>query len=170
VEPPAYPLRQQLDEMPGGRAGAQAEPHAGPNELEGAGGGGAFLGLDVHHDRPRRLEWRMSFIGKPVPTFPGHALTGDARVSSLVPSTRIAGFARVLRSPAGGSPRRALPSRRMPASDRAWFPPPWSSISTARWSTPRPISSPPSTSSLPARACRRFPMRPPATWSAAARG
>ena len=43
-----HPLAQQLDEMPRRRAGAEAEPHAGANEIERAGGSGTFLGFNVH--------------------------------------------------------------------------------------------------------------------------
>ena len=41
----------KLDEMPRRRAGAKAEPHAGANEIERAGGGGSFLGFDIHGHR-----------------------------------------------------------------------------------------------------------------------
>ncbi len=48
VEAGAHALAQQLDEMPRGRAGAEPEPHARAHEFDRAGGGGTFLGLDVH--------------------------------------------------------------------------------------------------------------------------
>ncbi len=44
-KPAAHPLGQQLDEMPRGRAGAEAEPHARPHEFERAGGGGYVSAL-----------------------------------------------------------------------------------------------------------------------------
>ena len=47
--------RQKLDEMLGGRAGAEAKPHARTHEVDGAGGGGTFLGIDIHRDRGDRL-------------------------------------------------------------------------------------------------------------------
>ncbi len=43
VEAAAHTLAEQFDEMLGGRAGAEAEPHARAHEFEGPGGGGAFL-------------------------------------------------------------------------------------------------------------------------------
>ncbi len=48
VEPGAHALTQELDEMLGGRAGAEAEPHARTHEFERAGGGGTFLSVDIH--------------------------------------------------------------------------------------------------------------------------
>jgi hypothetical protein len=41
--------------MLGGRAAAEAKPHARTHEVEGAGGGCAFLGIDIHRDRGGRL-------------------------------------------------------------------------------------------------------------------
>ncbi len=49
---------KQLDEMPRRRAGAQAEPHAGPDEFDRAGGGGTFLGIDVHRSQTGPLTGR----------------------------------------------------------------------------------------------------------------
>ena len=34
--------------MPGGRTGAETHPHARPDEFDGAGGRGAFVGIEVH--------------------------------------------------------------------------------------------------------------------------
>ena len=51
VEASADALGQKLDKMLGGRAAAKAKPHAGAHEFEGAGGGGTFLGIDIHRDR-----------------------------------------------------------------------------------------------------------------------
>ena len=51
VEPGVNALRQKLDEMLGGRAAAETEPHAGTHELERAGGGCTFLAFDIHCDR-----------------------------------------------------------------------------------------------------------------------
>ena len=47
VEAGANALAEQIDEMLGGRAGAEAEPHARRDEFDGARGGGAFLGIGV---------------------------------------------------------------------------------------------------------------------------
>jgi hypothetical protein len=44
--------------MLGGRASAKAKPHARTHEFEGAGGGGAFLGIDIHRDRGNWLGTR----------------------------------------------------------------------------------------------------------------
>jgi hypothetical protein len=37
--------------MLGGRASAKAKPHARTHEFESAGGGGTFLGIDIHRNR-----------------------------------------------------------------------------------------------------------------------
>ena len=47
-EAAAHLFRQQLDEMPRGRAGPEAKPHPRANEFHCAGSGGALLCLDVH--------------------------------------------------------------------------------------------------------------------------
>ena len=148
VEAGADALGQKLDEMLGGRAGAEAEPHARAHEFDGTGGGSTFLGLDVHRDRGVRL-------GE-------HRGCNRGRLSSAV--------RRAEHSPFGRAASAALPSRSSAASDREeWLLPPSSSILTERWSTARPISSPRSTSSSPAKVCRRSPTTRRATWSAAAR-
>ena len=51
VEAGAHPLGQQLDEMLGGRAGAEAEPHARPHPFDRQRRGLTFLRFDVH-ERP----------------------------------------------------------------------------------------------------------------------
>src|SRR5690606_32418805 len=45
-------LTQQIYKVPRGRAGAEAETHAGPYKLDGASGGRAFRGFNVHGHRP----------------------------------------------------------------------------------------------------------------------
>ncbi len=51
LEAPAHPLGQKLDEMLGGRAGAEAEPHARPHPFDRQPCGLTFLRFDVH-ERP----------------------------------------------------------------------------------------------------------------------
>jgi hypothetical protein len=48
VEAGAHALAQHLDERPGGRSGAEPEPHARLDELEGTGRGVALVGVGVH--------------------------------------------------------------------------------------------------------------------------
>src|SRR6266566_2335492 len=55
VEPGAHAIRQQLDEVFGGRAGAQPEAHAGLDEFERRGGGLALVIFRVHGGSATRI-------------------------------------------------------------------------------------------------------------------
>ena len=48
VEPGTDALRQKLDEVLGGRARAEAKPHARTDEFDGTGSGCAFLSIGIH--------------------------------------------------------------------------------------------------------------------------
>ncbi len=44
----AHPLGKQFDKGLRGRAGAKPKPHPRAHEIDRAGGGGAFIVIDVH--------------------------------------------------------------------------------------------------------------------------
>src|SRR5262245_35593760 len=131
VEAGADALRQQLDEMLGGRAAAETEPHARSHEFEGTGSGGTFLGVHIHCDReaPRKIP---AYGG--VTARLSNAVRRES-ISPLPPSSRA--------SPAAGEARAARPAAachraRQPVGDPAgWSLPPSFSILMARWSTAR---------------------------------
>ena len=68
----AHPRAQQLDEDVGGRAGAEAEPHAGPHLVEGARGSGALQGFAAGHVCPPRGPFGRPFPARALAWAAGH--------------------------------------------------------------------------------------------------
>ena len=148
LEAVAHALAEQLDEMLRRRAGAQARD-ACP------------VARTQSHERPRHVSARQDPLRKSAGSAVCHC--NKARLSSVDPRAGIVHCVPV-------------PVERLPfiapcpvAIGRSWLPPSSSSISTGRWSIPRPIWSRPSTPSWRAKGCRRSTTRRRATWSAAAR-